>query len=127
MSNRITRARDELMARLTDMLGNVVQIVTVDPAAAKPSPGRVAIFIEPPELDYSASWTATPEIGWKLDIIAGTPATQPAALDLITDAVETLADNELNIATARPVSFTLPNGAGALAAYEVTLNPLDID
>ena len=127
MSNRITRARDELMARLTDMLGNVVQIVTVDPAAAKPSPGRVAIFIEPPELDYSASWTAAPEIGWKLDIIAGTPATQPAALDLITDAVETLADNELNIATARPVSFTLPNGAGTLAAYEVTLNPLDID
>lgn len=125
MSNRITRARDELMARLTDMLGNVVQIVTIDPAAAKPSPGRVAIFIEPPELDYSASWTAAPEIGWKLDIIAGTPATQPAALDLITDAVETLADNELNIATARPVSFTLPNGAGTLAAYEVTLNPLD--
>lgn len=127
MSNRITRARDELMARLTGLLGNVVQIVTVDPAAAKPSPGRVAIFIEPPELDYSASWTAAPEIGWKLDIIAGTPATQPAALDLITDAVETLADNELNIATARPVSFTLPNGAGTLAAYEVTLNPLDID
>lgn len=127
MSNRITRARDELMARLTDMLGNVVQIVTVDPAAAKPSPGRVAIFIEPPELDYSASWTAAPEIGWKLDIIAGTPATQPASLDLITDAVETLADNELNIAAARPVSFTLPNGAGTLAAYEVTLNPLDID
>lgn len=125
MSNRITRARDELMARLTDMLGNVVQIVTVDPAAAKPSPGRVAIFIEPPELDYSTSWTAAPEIGWKLDIIAGTPATQPAALDLITDAVETLADNQLNIATARPVSFTLPNGAGTLAAYEVTLNPLD--
>ena len=125
MSNRITRARDELMARLTDMLGNVVQIVTVDPAAAKPSPGRVAIFIEPPELDYSANWTAAPEIGWKLDIIAGTPATQPAALDLITDAIETLADNELNIATARPVSFTLPNGAGTLAAYEVTLNPLD--
>lgn len=127
MSNRITRARDELMARLTDMLGNVVQIVTVDPAAAKPSPGRVAIFIEPPELDYSASWTAAPEIGWKLDIIAGTPATQPTSLDLITDAVETLADNELNIAAARPVSFTLPNGAGTLAAYEVTLNPLDID
>ena len=125
MSNRITRARDELMARLTDMLGNVVQIVTVDPAAAKPSPGRVAIFIEPPELDYSANWTAAPEIGWKLDIIAGTPATQPAALDLITDAIETLADNELNIAAARPVSFTLPNGAGTLAAYEVTLNPLD--
>ena len=125
MSNRITRARDELMALLTDMLGNVVQIVTVDPAAAKPSPGRVAIFIEPPELDYSANWTAAPEIGWKLDIIAGTPATQPAALDLITDAIETLADNELNIASARPVSFTLPNGAGTLAAYEVTLNPLD--
>lgn len=125
MSNRITRGRDVLMARLTDMLGNVVQIVTVDPAAAKPSPGRVAIFIEPPELDYSASWTAAPEIGWKLDIIAGTPATQPASLDLITDAIETLADNELNIASARPVSFTLPNGAGTLAAYEVTLNPLD--
>ena len=125
MSNRITRARDELMARLTDMLGNVVQIVTVDPAAAKPSPGRVAIFIEPPELDYSANWTAAPEIGWKLDIIAGTPATQPTSLDLITDAIETLADNDLNIASAQPVSFTLPNGAGTLAAYEVTLNPLD--
>lgn len=125
MSNRITRARDELMARLTDMLGNVVQIVTIDPAAAKPAPGKIAIFIEPPELDYSTSWTAAPEIGWKIDLVAGTPATQPTALDLITDAIETLADNELNIATARPVSFTLPNGAGTLAAYEVTLNPLD--
>ena len=102
-----------------------MQIITIDPAAAKPSPGRVAIFIEPPELDYSTNWTAAPEIGWKLDIIAGTPATQPASLDLITDAIETLADNDLNIASARPVSFTLPNGAGTLAAYEVTLNPLD--
>ncbi len=125
MSNRVTRARDILIAQLENMLGGLVQIITIDPAAANPSPGRVAIFIEPPELDYSTSWTAAPEIGWKLDIIAGTPATQPASLDLITDAIETLADNELNIASARPVSFTLPNGAGTLAAYEVTLNPLD--
>lgn len=125
MSNRITRAREALIAWLEDHLGDLVQIITIDPAAAKPSPGRVAIFIEPPELDYSASWTAAPEIGWKLDIIAGTPATQPASLDLITDAIETLADNELNVSSARPVSFTLPNGAGTLAAYEVTLNPLD--
>lgn len=125
MSNRVTRARAILIAQLENMLGGLVQIITIDPAAANPSPGRVAIFIEPPELDYSTSWTAAPEIGWKLDIIAGTPATQPASLDLITDAIETLADNELNLASARPVSFTLPNGAGTLAAYEVTLNPLD--
>lgn len=125
MSNRVTRAREALIAWLEDHLGDLVQIITIDPAAAKPSPGRVAIFIEPPELDYSASWTAAPEIGWKLDIIAGTPATQPTSLDLITGAIETLADNDLNIASARPVSFTLPNGAGTLAAYEVTLNPLD--
>lgn len=125
MSNRVTSAREALIAWLEDHLGDLVQIITIDPAAAKPSPGRVAIFIEPPELDYSASWTAAPEIGWKLDIIAGTPATQPTSLDLITDAIETLADNDLNIASARPVSFTLPNGAGTLAAYEVTLNPLD--
>lgn len=125
MSNRVTRARDVLIATLEDMLGDLVQIITIDPAAANPSPGRVAIFIEPPELDYSANWTAAPEITWKLDLVAGTPATQPASLDLITDAIETLADNELNIASARPVSFTLPNGAGTLAAYEVTLNPLD--
>lgn len=125
MSNRVTRARDVLIARLETMLGCLVQIITIDPAAANPSPGRVAVFIEPPELDYSTSWTAAPEISWKLDIIAGTPATQPASLDLITDAVETLADCGLNLASARPVSFTLPNGAGTLAAYEVTLNPLD--
>ena len=125
MSNRITRAREALIAWLEDHLGDLVQIITIDPAAAKPSPGRVAIFIEPPELDYSANWSIAPEIGWKLDIIAGTPATQPTSLDLITDAIETLADNELTIASARPVSFTLPNGAGTLAAYEVTLNPLD--
>lgn len=125
MSNRVTSAREALIAWLEDHLSDLVQIITIDPAAAKPSPGRVAIFIEPPELDYSANWTAAPEIGWKLDIIAGTPATQPTSLDLITDAIETLADTELNISSARPVSFTLPNGAGTLAAYEVTLNPLD--
>lgn len=127
MSNRVARARDELIAWLEERLGDLVQIVTIDPAAVRPSPGRVAIFVEPPELDYSASWTEAPEIGWKIDIVAGTPATQPTSLDLITDAIETLADNDLNIATARPVSFTLPNGSGALAAYELTLNPLDID
>lgn len=125
MSNRVTRARDELIAWLGNRLGDLVQIVTIDPAAAKPAPGKIAIFIEPPELDYSKSWTAAPEIGWKIDLVAGTPATQPTSLDLITDVIETLADNDLNIATAHPVSFTLPNGAGTLAAYELTLNPLD--
>ena len=31
----------------------------------------------------------------------------------------------LNIATARPVTFSLA-GAGTLASYQITLNPLDI-
>lgn len=126
MSNRITTARDDLMEWLSDHLGGLVQIVTVDPAAAKPTAGHVAVFIEPPELDYSRSWTMPPDVTFRLDVIAGTPATQPAALDLITDAIEMLAEANLNIATARPISFTLPNGAGSLAAYEITLNPLDL-
>lgn len=125
MNNRVMHARDELIERLEQSLDDLVQIITVDPAMAKPSPGRIAIFIEPPELDYSTNWTCAPEINWKLDLVAGTPATQPTSLDLITDAIETLAECGLNISSARPVSFTLPNSAGTLAAYEVTLNPLD--
>lgn len=121
--NRIITERTALMDTLTDMLGDIVQSVGIDPAEARPATGRVAIVIEPPEIDYP-TW-GEPVVHWTLDIIAGTQTTQAAALDLITDAIELLAAHDLNIARATPITFNLA-GAGNLAAYQVRLNPLEL-
>lgn len=122
--NRITEERDALMDTLTEMLGDVVQSVGIDPAEARPTTGKVAIVIEPPIIDYP-TWD-TIEIHWTLDLIAGTQTTQATSLDLLTDAIEQLAAHELNIASATPISFNLA-GSGTLAAYQIRLNPLDIE
>lgn len=113
-----------LQSLLEEMLGDKVQSVSVDPQLAQPTPGKVAIVIEPPELEYTA-WVGPPTIRWTLDVVAGTPATQASSLDLIADAIDTLAAKGLNIATASPATFSLA-GAGNLLAYQVRLNPLDL-
>lgn len=122
--NRITAERDALTATLTDMLGGIVQSVGIDPAEARPTTGRVAIVIEPPEVAYP-TWDDI-EITWTLDLIAGTQTTQAASLDLLTDAIELLAAAGLNIERCAPITFNLA-GAGNLAAYQVRLNPLELD
>ena len=116
--NRITAERDALTATLTDMLGGIVQSVGIDPAEARPTTGHVAIVIEPPEVTYP-TWRAI-EIHW-----TGTQTTQAASLDLLTDAIELLAEHGLNIERATPITFNLA-GAGNIAAYQVRLNPLEL-
>ena len=59
-------------------------------------------------------------------VIAGTPATQPSAVDDILAALDRLADKGLNLQKATPASWSLA-GAGTLAAYQVTLNALEIE
>jgi hypothetical protein len=104
--NRITAERDALTATLTDMLGGIVQSVGIDPAEARPTTGHVAIVIEPPEVTYP-TWRAI-EIHWTLDLLAGTQTTQAASLDLLTDAIELLAEHGLNIERATPSRSTWP-------------------
>jgi hypothetical protein len=122
--SRVIDERDALIDLLESTLGGLVQIVTTDEAEARPAPGKVAVFIEPPDLAYP-DWTGEPTITWRLDVIAGTTATQPAALPSIIDAIDALAGARLNIARAEPVTFTA-GGTAKLAAYQVTLNPLEI-
>ncbi|ATU19814.1 hypothetical protein [Bifidobacterium choerinum] len=122
--NRISAERDALTATLTDMLGDIVQSVSIDPADARPTTGRVAIVIEPPEVTYP-TWR-TIEIRWTLDLLAGTQTTQASSLELLTDAIELLAERGLNIERATPITFNLA-AAGSLAAYQVRLNPLELN
>lgn len=58
-------------------------------------------------------------------MIAGTTATQVQALDIITPVVERLWERNVNMREAKPVSYSL-TGVGTLAAYEITLNPLEL-
>lgn len=122
--NRVSKEREALQALLEEYLGGLVQSVGIDPQSAQPTPGKVAIVIEPPELEYE-TWVGPPTIRWTLDIIAGTPTTQATAFDLICDAIDTLAAKGLNINTANPATFSLA-GTGNLLTYQVRLNPLDL-
>ena len=70
--------------------------------------------------------TLTPEPVWTLDVIAGTPATQPSAVDDILTALDRLAERGLNIQKATPATWNLA-GAGTLAAYQVVLNALETE
>lgn len=116
--------RTALVATLTDMLDDLVSSVSTDSALVHPQPGKVAIYVEPPYVEYR-TWDGVPDITWTLDLVAGTPATQATALDDIIDAIDRLAAKGLNVNKAQPVGWNLA-GAGTLAAYQVTLNPLEI-
>ena len=123
--NRIIRQRERLIGTLESALGDLVQVVTADLQDARTTPGRVAVFIEPPDVSYE-SWNHEPTVTWRLDLTAGTMATQDAAIMLILDAIETLDAHDINIADAKPVTLSL-NGAGGVAAYQITLNPLEYE
>lgn len=122
-NNRISKERSRLIDLLADTLGTTITSVGIDAQAIRPAPGKVAIFVEPPTVEYD-SW-GPPTTTWTLDLVAGTPATQATALDDIMDALETLASAHLNIKDARPATWNLA-GSGSLAAYQITLNPLDL-
>lgn len=122
--SRIISERDKLVAMLTDMVGDLVTAVTIDAQAARPLPGKVAVLIDPPEITYEG-WQFVSTI-WTVNLIAGTTATQAESLDLLIPVLERLHERHLNMKAAKPVTYSLA-GVGNLAAYELTLNPLEND
>lgn len=120
----VLRERAALMDLLIDAMGDLVQAVSIDMQSARPSPGKVSVLIDPPELEYE-SWTRTPTVTWRLTVMAGTMATQTAGMDLILTAIDRLAAIPLNISSAIPVTVNI--GSGMIAGYQITLNPLELD
>lgn len=120
----IQEQRAALMNTLTDMLDGLVSSVSIDAQLIRPAAGKVAVFIEPPTVEWP-SW-GPPEPVWTLDVITGTPATQPSAVDDILTALDRLAERGLNIQKATPATWNLA-GAGTLAAYQVVLNALETE
>lgn len=122
--SQIITEREVLMDMLTDMLGALVTVVTIDAQEARPLPGKVAVLIDPPEITYEG-WQFV-STAWTVNLIAGTMATQTESLDLLIPVLERLHERRLNMKTAKPVTYSLA-GVGNLAAYEITLNPLEIN
>lgn len=113
-----------LQTTITDMLGDMCAVVSMDPATARPTPGKVAVVINPPEITFEGWQYRDP--AWTLLVIAGTPSTTVDALPLLLDALDRLQARRLNMHKATPVSFSLA-GAGTLGGYEITLNNLEFD
>lgn len=122
--SQIITEREALMDMLTDMLGALVTVVTINAQEARPLPGKVAVLIDPPEITYEG-WQFV-STAWTVNLIAGTMATQTESLDLLIPVLERLHERRLNMKTAKPVTYSLA-GVGNLAAYEITLNPLEIN
>ncbi|MBU9884436.1 hypothetical protein KSX19_05470 [Bifidobacterium longum] len=122
--SQIISEREKLVALLTDMVGDLVTVVTIDAQAARPLPGKVAVLIDPPSITYEG-WRFVNST-WTVNLIAGTTATQVESLDLLLPVLERLHDRQLNMKAAKPVTYSLA-GVGNLAAYEITLNPLEIN
>lgn len=122
--SQIITEREALMDMLTDMLGALVTVVTIDAQEARPLPGKVAVLIDPPEITYEG-WQFV-STAWTVNLIAGTMATQTESLDLLIPVLGRLHERRLNMKTAKPVTYSLA-GVGNLAAYEITLNPLEIN
>lgn len=74
MSSQVTREREALMDMLTDAMGDLACVVTIDAQDARPLPGRIAVLIDPPELTFEGWHMQT--ITWTVNLIAGTMATQ---------------------------------------------------
>ena len=68
----IQEQRAALMDTLVDMLDGLVSSISIDAQLVRPAAGKVAVFIEPPTVEWP-SW-GPPEPVWTLDVIAGTPA-----------------------------------------------------
>ena len=124
MNNLIVRQRARLASKFREILGDMDVIVTDDSQQARPQSGKVAVLIEWPDIDYPI-WGNDPEITWRVDLIAGTMATQARNLEPISDALDLIAESDLCVIQARPVTFTITN-VGDLAAYQLTINPSDL-
>lgn len=122
MNSDMIDARNLLIERLTDMAGDLLSHITIDAAKARPLPGKPALLVNPPEIAF-ISYTIT-EYTWTLHLIAGTPATQAESYDQFAPVFDRFQAGGLNLKTARPATWQLA-GAGAVACYEITLNPLD--
>lgn len=111
---------EEFMSHVEEVLADTCSVVTMNAAAARPTVGKVAVFVEPPTIQY-ATQGAEPDVDVSVDIIAGTPITQAGSMNAIFNAMNMLADAGTPISRATPVTFDLA-GAGSLAAYQLTIS-----
>lgn len=123
MTVSVREEREALMDLLTDAAGDLVTAVTIDAQEARPLPGKAVMLIDPPTITFEGYQFQ--ERIWTVNVIAGTTATQVQALDIITPVVERLWARKVNMRSAKPVTYSLAGG-GNLAAYELTLNPLEL-
>lgn len=123
MTVSVREEREALMELLRDAAGDLVDVVTIDAQEARPLPGKAVMLIDPPAITFEGYQFQ--ERVWTVNVIAGTTATQVDALDIITPVVERLWERKVNMREAKPVSYSLA-GVGTLAAYEITLNPLEL-
>ncbi|MDN6425096.1 MAG: hypothetical protein L0J71_04760 [Bifidobacterium crudilactis] len=120
----LSAQQQEVLELITETLGNMVSIVTIDAALIQPQAGKAAVFLEAPELE--AESFDIHNVVWKFDVIAGTPTTQMLALESIFTVLDRITPSDLNYTTMRPVTWTA-GSAGKFAAYQIELNPLDND
>lgn len=112
-----------ITAAVTGALGDLLSGVGDGLPKARPLPGKAGVIIEWPRIEWPTWNTDDPDVTWTLVIVAGTPATQAAQQALLVDCAQRIA-GALNVATADPVTVDLPNGAGSVAGYRITLNPM---
>lgn len=113
-------ASQALRDELAEILGDSVDLVTLDGSGLKPAT-RAAAVIFPPEVTYT-TWDEKDQV-WKFALVAG-PADRPLiAWESLDTALSRLEESTLNLASASPATFDLA-GAGTLPAFEITLNPI---
>lgn len=114
-------AAQALQAALTNILGDLVDLVTLDGSGLKPST-RAAVVIQPPEVQFPTFEER--EMIWTLAIVAGPPDRPLIAWERLDPILTALEESGLNLRSATPATYGLA-GSGTLPAYEVTLNPLE--
>jgi hypothetical protein len=120
--SRVDELTEQLTERITEAGHGLILQVTTDPSLVKPSPGKVSLVIMPPDIAWDG-WELEPNVTFKILAVAGTANTNKRGYDLILEAMDIMHQADVNMATATPVGFDLA-GAGTLAAYEITLNPM---
>lgn len=119
MSTTIEQA-EALRARIETILGDLVDLVTLDGAGVK-AQTRAAVVIFAPKITF-------PTFGERDTIFrfvatAGPPDRPFVAWEQLDRILGALEAGGLNLASAEPATFDLA-GAGRLPAYEITLNPI---
>lgn len=96
--------------------------VSSDPTTIKPQNTGVSVWISPPTIDFD-QWHVA-EYSFKIFLIAGRSFDQVKAINTILETIEDLTRAGINMSYAQPATFTA-DGTSELAAYEVTIKPLD--